>query len=409
MPFGGHGCSRSLVHFVHLHKISGAMVRKLVFISFIVLFAAACAEKDAQDNVTISGTLPGSAGQFVFLEELEPLQAVMIDSVRADERGRFRFSHYLGEAGFFVVRTTKENSLILLLEPGESVAISTPDSTFLPGAVITGSTGSMLIVEFEQFMALQRSRIDSLSFTYNEARGTAGFFDLKAQLDSLYLTYLADQKEYIHNFQEAHPTSLANLLVVNRKLGTATVLDEQDDFLLLYRIDSLLQIHYPGNKHAEDHHERVEELRGQLFDQYVTEEKLSAGKKAPDVVANDTLGEPVSLKSFTGKTVILYFWAGWDARSRVDNRRLVALYPGFQKKNIEILGVSLDEHEVVWKGAIRLDQLSWPQVCELKGIYSQLKKDYNIPDRLPYYYLIDEQQKIKFKHPELDSLLVRLK
>ena len=139
---------------------------------------------------------------------------------------------------------------------------------------------------------------------------------------------------------------------------------------------------------------------------YVIEEKLSPGKRAPDVVVNDTSDRPVSLKSYTGKRVLLYFWAGWDAKSRQVNRRLVELYPKLKQNNTEILGISLDENRTVWMGAIRLDNLEWEQVSELKGFYSEIKKSYHVPDKLPYFYLINEEQKIAAKHADLDSILV---
>jgi peroxiredoxin len=114
------------------------------------------------------------------------------------------------------------------------------------------------------------------------------------------------------------------------------------------------------------------------------------------------------LKSFTGKRVILYFWAGWDAQSRKVNRRLAALYPEIHKKNTELLGISFDENAVVWKGAIRLDNLPGIQLSDLKGLYSPMASAYNIADRLPYFYLIGVDQKIEYKHQVLDSLLMQL-
>lgn len=73
-----------------------------------------------------------------------------------------------------------------------------------------------------------------------------------------------------------------------------------------------------------------------------------------------------------------------------------------------MLGVSLDENAVVWKGAVKLDQLQWPQVTELNGLHSEISKRYNLSDELPFYYLIDKDQAIVYKNNSLDSLLIHL-
>jgi hypothetical protein len=47
-------------------------------------------------------------------------------------------------------------------------------------------------------------------------------------------------------------------------------------------------------------------------------------------------------------------------------------------------------------------------VSDLGGFKSKVKKDYNLPDELPYYYLLDEDLKIRYKNNNLDSLLIHL-
>ncbi|HTA27341.1 MAG TPA: thioredoxin-dependent thiol peroxidase [Bacteroidia bacterium] len=70
---------------------------------------------------------------------------------------------------------------------------------------------------------------------------------------------------------------------------------------------------------------------------------LKAGQKAPDFSVPDQDGNPVSLKDYKGKKVILYFYPKDDttgctaeACNLRDNRPLI------MKKNYEILGVSAD-------------------------------------------------------------------
>ena len=152
----------------------------------------------------------------------------------------------------------------------------------------------------------------------------------------------------------------------------------------------------------------MKEVQGRIFERRVAEDKVLPGKKAPDIVLNDTTGNPVSLKSFAGHPVLIQFWAGWNAVARQDNQQLVKLYPSFQKSGVKILGVSFDDNGMIWKGAIKLDELPWPQVSDLQGMRSEIAKTYNLPEELPYYYLLDNDLTIVYKNSSIDSVLIQL-
>lgn len=98
-------------------------------------------------------------------------------------------------------------------------------------------------------------------------------------------------------------------------------------------------------------------------------EELKVGDLAPDFSTTDDLGLPVSLKSYRGKKVILYFYPKDDtpgctkeAESFRDYTRL------FEGKNTVILGVSFDT----------------------QSSHQKFKEKYHLPFRL----LIDPDKKI---------------
>jgi peroxiredoxin Q/BCP len=71
--------------------------------------------------------------------------------------------------------------------------------------------------------------------------------------------------------------------------------------------------------------------------------KLKIGAKAPDFTVNDQNGNPVSLKHYKGKKVVLYFYpkdntptCTEQACNLRDNTKLL------KKKGIQVLGVSAD-------------------------------------------------------------------
>ncbi len=384
------------------------MYRLILGITLIVSIVWSCSQRIETGQISISGHAPEMAGKDLRLEELLVRDRKLIDSTTPGPEGNFAFTIRTHEAGFYILSTSADNQLIIEAEPNDSIRIEVPHENFKEGYSIKGSEGSRLLQSYEKELSSKKEQIDSLAEIYYAARGTDHFMEKKKELDSAYAGIVEQYRDYISDFIDAHPGQLSSLIVLNRKLGNNQVIDEEKDFRLFHLTDSALMKNYPENKHVLDHHERVKQIRLRIFDKALAEEKLMPGKKAPDIVLNDTAGQPFSLKSYYGDPVIVYFWAGWSAKSRVDNKKLVSLYDQLAKDGIKILGVSLDENAVVWKGAIKLDSLPWKQVSDLEGLHSKVKEDYNLPNDLPFYYLLDKKHKIVYKNNNLDSLLIHL-
>ena len=387
----------------------GNMIRQVIFFILIVAIAGSCVQKKKQELANITGSCPNMPNQWFYLEELEVKQLLMVDSAETDKEGNFSFEIQLTEPSFFILINPNKSRLTLLLDKNENLLLSCKKDSFDRECMITGSPGSQLLIRFEQFMLTQKQKIDSLAQVFYAYEGTPDFLKKKLELDSMYSLVMGDQKKYVMNFINENRESLATLLVINRKLGANKVMDEEEDFIYFHRTDSALSILYPGNKHVLDHHKRVEEIRGRIYDRFTADEKLQPGNKAPNIVLRDTSNQPIALKSLEGKKVIICFWAGWNAKSRQDNRKLVEVYSKLKKNNFEIFGVSLDENAVVWKGAVKLDRLPGLQGCDLKGLNSDVMKDYNLSDQLPFYYIVDEERKIIYRDKDFDKIILQLK
>jgi tetratricopeptide (TPR) repeat protein len=91
------------------------------------------------------------------------------------------------------------------------------------------------------------------------------------------------------------------------------------------------------------------------------------GTNAPDFTQNDISGEPISLSSFKGQYVLLYFWASWSGPCHNENLNVVENFNKFKTKKFSILGVSLDKEKSKWIETIKIDKLNWTQVSDLKG------------------------------------------
>jgi peroxiredoxin len=68
------------------------------------------------------------------------------------------------------------------------------------------------------------------------------------------------------------------------------------------------------------------------------------GSKAPEFALQDLSGKTVRLSDFTGKVVIVDFWATWCGPCRAEVPGFVRLQAKYRGQGLTILGLSLDEN-----------------------------------------------------------------
>jgi len=69
----------------------------------------------------------------------------------------------------------------------------------------------------------------------------------------------------------------------------------------------------------------------------------SQPKSAPDVTLQTPDGATVHLSTFSGKVVLVDFWASWCVSCRSSFPALDALYRDYQARGLEVIAVNLDE------------------------------------------------------------------
>ena len=136
---------------------------------------------------------------------------------------------------------------------------------------------------------------------------------------------------------------------------------------------------------------------------------LEAGDKAPNFKTTDQDGQPVSLKDFAGKKVVLYFYPKDDTPGCT--KEACAFRDGFaefRRRKVEILGVSVDNEKSHKKFAEKFD-LPFRLLADTD---KKIVNDYGVWGQKALYglkfmginrvtYLIDEKGKIAAVWPKV--------
>jgi len=188
-----------------------------------------------------------------------------------------------------------------------------------------------------------------------------------------------------------------------------------------YSVDALKDVvgHLPDDIRAYDklfnnlnknvkQSEEGKKLR-KTIDKFLT---VAIGAKAPEFTEKDPNGNDIALSSFKGKYLLIDFWASWCGPCRDENPHVVKAYEKYKNKNFEILGVSLDQPTAKqnWLDAIEKDNLTWPQVSDLKFWNSAVANLYGVRS-IPQNFLLDPNGVIiavNLRGDDLENTLAKL-
>jgi thiol-disulfide isomerase/thioredoxin len=108
-----------------------------------------------------------------------------------------------------------------------------------------------------------------------------------------------------------------------------------------------------------------------------------------------------------GKYILIDFWASWCGPCRAEYPFLKKAYQQFKDKGFEIIGISLDEKKSDWLNAIKSNEFSWTELCDLKGRNNEIAVSYGI-HAIPQSFLLDQNGRIIAKNLRGDDLIQKI-
>ena len=161
-------------------------------------------------------------------------------------------------------------------------------------------------------------------------------------------------------------------------------------------------------------------LYGKLMDKKIkAKEAVLVGNALPGLVAKDMNGKVFSLEQFKDKNyVLLDFWHKACAPCRVQSKQLKTLYQLYHTKGLEMISISWDNDETIWKQAVKEDGIgAWYNMmmkdADVSNGETSVTTRFNI-QTYPTIILIDKKGIILYRNDGidekgLDAALVSLK
>lgn len=346
-------------------------------IAVLALVLASCGQKGAR----VTGTLVNGEGEMAVLERLSSIDVTPTDSAEIDKNGSFDLNTgEISEPGFYRLRVGENNYVILLLNQGEKVELNGNALDFYKSYEISGSVDSENLKNLDQRLRQDYELTDSLrkSFMTMQQAGTFDMDSVKESIDNIFLEAQTQKAEFVQEFIENNPKSLATLSAVQS-------LKYDEHIELFDKVVSNLETAYPNSEYVKQFKKQLVDLKAKQ--QAAT--RTQVGTEAPEIVLQTPSGESIKLSDFRGKVTLIDFWAAWCKPCRMENPNVVRLYNLYNDKGFEVFGVSLDKDKEQWVGAIKKDGLIWQHGSDLLYWNSSVVPAYNL-NGIPMTYLVDE-------------------
>jgi peroxiredoxin len=129
---------------------------------------------------------------------------------------------------------------------------------------------------------------------------------------------------------------------------------------------------------------------------------------APDFERIDLAGQPVGLRGYRGKLVLLSFWATWCEPCRAEAPRFSDWQRKYGPSGFQVLGISMDDDAAPVREFVRQLRPSYPIVMG----DPQMAEQFGGVLGLPLTFLVDPSGRIGARYrgePDLDRMEARIR
>lgn len=107
-----------------------------------------------------------------------------------------------------------------------------------------------------------------------------------------------------------------------------------------------------------------------------------------------TRGEEIALEKLRGKIVVILFFAEWSPPAMLELERVRELAARHPARDVQALGISLDENPTALAAALRAHKIDWPVCFDGQGWESPMVRSLGI-NALPTAWILDRQGNLR--------------
>jgi thiol-disulfide isomerase/thioredoxin len=125
------------------------------------------------------------------------------------------------------------------------------------------------------------------------------------------------------------------------------------------------------------------------------------------MISSDSVKTKLSEQVGKSDYTVVDFWASWCGWCRRAIPHIKELYTRYNRNQLEVISVSVDDSKSAWYRAMKAEQMPWRQYVVEKDQKEVTDKAYNMLG-IPDFLLIDRQGRVVYATSSPDNLDVEL-
>lgn len=323
-------------------------------------------------NTSVEGVVADAPESNIVLKSLDVNRLHILDTVKTDASGTFRYSLDLDDPEFVYLYYGDRQIASLLLQKGDKVKVS------------TDTLGAYSTEGSEESLKLQKVENAYNAFMRDMGRILATDPDPDHAVSRRYVEYYRDRVAYV--MKNSH--SLATVPVFFQQVNDGLpVFSNDTDGIIMNAVADSLETVYPGSRYVKAL--RTEASRRMNLLDLTTKMKEAQEIGYFDIELPGMEGSKVKLSESLSKVTMVYFWSSTAEQKMFNISSLLPLYEEFHSKGFEIYAVALDTDKSAWAATVRNQKLPWVNVCDTRGATSPYIASYGVTT-LPMLWIIKD-------------------